>query len=103
MAQTKSVVKIIFLGVIGYPLINPGPVGGKTDPASLPDTELFIRWWQLATFLPQLHFLTPPIAYKDQGIGPVARKLKKIRDDIVNPWLINFTSEAMDTSLPLIR
>lgn len=89
--------------MIGYPFINPGPVGGKTNLTSLPDMELFVRWWQLATFLPQLHFLTPPVMYRDQGIAPVGRKLKAIRDNVVNPLLVKVAADAMDSSLPLIR
>ena len=101
-------------GVIGYPLINPGPIGGVTNDSSVPDKELFIRWWQLATFLPQLHFLSPPALYaaqertapplnKNEGITPIARSLKSIKDKIVNPLLIKFAGEAMEKSLPLIR
>ena len=104
----------MFTGVIGYPLINPGPIGGVTIGSTLPDKELFIRWWQLATFLPQLHFLNPPALYaaqerttpplnKNEGITPIARSLKSIKDKIVNPLLIRFAGEAMEKSLPLIR
>ena len=103
-----------FSGVIGYPLINPGPIGGVTNSSFFPDKELFIRWWQLATFLPQLHFLSPPALYaaqersnppliKNEGISPIARSLKSIKDKIVNPLLIKFAGEAMEKSLPLIR
>jgi len=95
---------MLHLGVIGYPFINPGPIGGKpTQIGSIPEKELFIRWWQLATFMPQLHFLTPPISYKDEGITPIARKLKNIKNNVVNPLLRNFTGDAMERSLPLIR
>merc|ERR1712142_10660 len=95
---------VLSLGVIGYPFINPGPIGGRpANQTHLPDMELFTRWWQLATFLPQLHFLTPPAAYKSQGIAPIAKKLKNIKDDVVNPLLLKYAGEAMEKSLPLIR
>merc|ERR1719220_52110 len=46
---------ILHLGVIGYPFVNPGPIGGSPAVGNQtePSMELFIRWWQLATFLPQ--------------------------------------------------
>merc|ERR1719348_1089367 len=92
------------LGVIGYPFINPGPIGGHTGNSSLlPDLELYIRWWQLATFLPQMHFLTPPSRYQDQGIGPVGRLLNEVKQEVVNPLLRRVGQEAMESSLPVIR
>jgi len=95
---------ILNLGIIGYPLVNPGPIGGIPKNSShLPERELFIRWWQLATFLPQLHFLTPPAAYREEGIAPIAKKLKDIKDNVVNPFLLKYAGEAMEKSLPLIR
>jgi len=95
---------VLNLGVIGYPFINPGPIGGRpANNSHIPDLELFTRWWQLATFLPQLHFLTPPAAYRTQGIAPIAKKLKDIKDNVVNPLLLKYAGEAMEKSLPLIR
>jgi len=94
------------LGVIGYPFLNPGPVGGRLDNSTdLPEPELFIRWWQLATFLPQLHFTTPPSRYRstDSNILAIARSLKDIRENIVVPKLLKFGQEAMEASTPLIR
>eukprot|EP00092_Neocalanus_flemingeri_P006045 GFUD01006514.1.p1 GENE.GFUD01006514.1~~GFUD01006514.1.p1 ORF type:complete len:810 (-),score=153.12 GFUD01006514.1:109-2538(-) len=95
---------VLNLGIIGYPFINPGPIGGRPENSShIPDMELFTRWWQLATFLPQLHFLTPPAAYRDAGIAPIAKRLKDIKDRVVNPLLLKYAGEAMEKSLPLVR
>lgn len=65
---------VLQLSVIGYPFINPGAVGGV--PSGNPtngsddvtqqlqeDLELYVRWWQLNTFLPMLHFIKPPSAF----------------------------------------
>ncbi|XP_023329548.1 myogenesis-regulating glycosidase isoform X5 [Eurytemora carolleeae] len=130
---------VLNLGVIGYPFISPGPVGGKvgspllqidrtktsssSSPNQLPqskgksvraevkplngssiaEVELFTRWWQLATFLPQLHFTTAPSTYRSKNIAPIAKKLKDIKENIVNPELIRFGREAMEISRPVIR
>ena len=94
-----------FKGVIGYPFVNPGPIGGS--PISLngsePSKELFVRWWQLSTFLPQLHFLTPPAHFQDQFTRLLERKLSKTREELVSPLLRKFAREAMERSLPIIR
>ncbi len=29
---------------------------------------MYVRWWQLNTFMPMLHFLKPPIAYNLQEV-----------------------------------
>jgi len=95
---------MLHLGVIGYPFINPGPIGGQpSNSSSLPSPELYKRWWQLATFLPQLHFLTPPSAYGSQGIATVATKLKDLRENLVTPLLQKLSREAMKSGLPLVR
>ena len=69
--------------VPGYPFIDPGPVGGVgTNTSLVPDFELYLRWWQLATFLPMVHFLTPPSVYSEESlvdIDTVSQSLKHIR------------------------
>jgi hypothetical protein len=106
----RSIVhNILHLGVIGYPFVNPGPIGGEViagggnATAEPPPLELFVRWWQLATFLPQLHFTYPPSAYRDLNIAPVARKLRSLKEDVVRPELLYFGREAMELSRPIIR
>ncbi len=64
------------LGTIGYPFVNPGPVGGNgrladsEEEVTLDDElELYIRWWQVNTFLPVLHFYKPPSAFPTSKVG----------------------------------
>ena len=77
----KSVMaNVLHVSSIGYPFVNPGPIGGllpstvvsnknssiffpsKTDYPGTKDDEfeLYVRWMQLNTFLPMMHFLKPP-------------------------------------------
>ena len=77
----KSVMaNVLHVSSIGYPFVNPGPIGGllpstavphknsliffpnRTDYPSTKDDEfeLYVRWMQLNTFLPMMHFLKPP-------------------------------------------
>ena len=52
--------------MVGYPFINPGPIGGAISAAvdaeveGDVDTELYVRWWQLSTFMPVVNFHQPP-------------------------------------------
>ena len=77
----KSVIaNVMHVSSIGYPFVNPGPIGGllPSDVLSSKNTsiffpskqdydaskdaafELYVRWMQLNTFLPMMHFLKPP-------------------------------------------
>lgn len=110
-------------GVIGFPFILPGPVGGdyfipensttynSTTPLSyrsleqppLPEQELFIRWLQLATFLPSIRFSHLPSEYKSDLVTEIAKELTHIREQTVIPILKKYLSDAMNEGLPLIR
>jgi len=108
------------LSVVGYPFVNPGPVGGvgrfkdkqagnleEEDQANTQEErddqlELYIRWWQLNVFLPMLHFIKPPTAFPEKKIAKVASYLKRVRGEIL-PHLEKFSVEAMNNSAPVIR
>ena len=104
------------MSVVGYPFVNPGAVGGvgeyidqkegnihKSSATSTDeDIELYIRWYQLNTFMPMLHFLKPPTAFPEPKMEKIIPKLKRIREDIL-PKLIEFSTEAMKSSKPVIR
>lgn len=86
------------LSVVGYPFVNPGPVGGvgtfknkqagnlekeeeaDTEEEKNDQIDLYIRWWQLNVFLPMLHFIKPPTSFPENKIAKVASYLKKVRD-----------------------
>ena len=68
------------LSVVGYPFVNPGPVGGSqiekissrnnlTWSKIDEEFELYVRWYQLNTFLPILHFLKPPMAFANDKVS----------------------------------
>ncbi|CAB4059217.1 unnamed protein product [Lepeophtheirus salmonis] len=58
------------------------------------------NWSNLQTIIPKIQ---PPTLYPLTKISKVAKKLKSIRKDIVNPCLLTFSNGAMQTSLPVIR
>ncbi|CAH1402416.1 unnamed protein product [Nezara viridula] len=121
---------ILTYGIVGYPFLMPGPVGGDylpeepvqtkattvtmdglgigdlriTDESKLPDKELYMRWLQLATFLPVIRYSHLPSEYKtDETILEQAKILTTLRIETVNPILTKYTREALDSGVPLIR
>lgn len=101
-------------GIIGYPFIMPGSVGGDyvsdengtmlfRDTIPLPEKELYIRWLQLATFLPVIRFTILPSDYKDDALTEIAKELANVRTKTVTPVLKKYLSDAMNDGLPLVR
>lgn len=71
--------------------------------APLPDPELFIRWLQLATFLPAMQFSHLPDEYHSELVTRVARELKEVRQTVVIALLKKYLSPSMNEGLPLVR
>lgn len=101
-------------GIIGFPFILPGAVGGDylSDPNGtvlyhnsipLPDKELYIRWLQLATFLPVIRFTHLPSDYKDDALTEIAKELAAVRQKTITPILKTYLGEAMNEGLPMVR
>lgn len=74
-----------------------------TQIAFLPDMELYMRWLQLATFLPVIRFTYLPSKYKNDSVLELAKSLTTLRTKTVNPLLKKYAKEALDSGLPIIR
>ncbi|KAK9296267.1 hypothetical protein QLX08_009689 [Tetragonisca angustula] len=106
---------VLTYGMIGYPFIMPGAVGGDValpmsdnNPdndfeVNLPDKELYIRWLQLSTFLPVIRFTHLPSKYSDDSVLEIAKRLTELRQKTVSPKLKKYAKETLDTGLPIIR
>lgn len=128
---------ILTYGIVGYPFLMPGPVGGDYlpdsqrqittttttphpqfvfdphlpigdlrvfEPKHLPNKELYMRWQQLANFLPVIRYTHLPSDYvSDKDVLQQAKDLTSLRIAEVVPRLINYVTEALDKGLPLIR
>lgn len=90
---------VLTYGVIGYPFLIPGAVGGdifvppiydtyanrSSDvDLNLPDKELYIRWLQMATFLPVMRFTHLPSKYSEGKVLEIAKILTEIRKNTVS-------------------
>ncbi|KAL7019628.1 hypothetical protein ACKWTF_011184 [Chironomus riparius] len=98
---------IINYGIIGYPFIMPNAVGGdfivEQNGSNLPELELYIRWLQLATFLPVLRFKYLPSDYKNENLTEIAKDLALIRQKTVKQVYEKYLNDAMNEGLPLVR
>lgn len=105
-------------GVIGFPFIIPGAVGGdyyvskndntilsyhSLDQPQLPDQELFVRWFQLSTFMPSIRFSHLPEEYKSDFITDIANELSALRENLVIPMLKKYMHETLNEAKPLLR
>ncbi|KAK0085438.1 hypothetical protein PV325_005213 [Microctonus aethiopoides] len=114
-AITTVIPTILNYGMIGFPFIMPGAVGGDVEiPVSnnnpnndliinLPDKELYIRWLQLSTFLPVIRFTHLPSSYSDESVLEMAKSLTTLRQKTVTPLLKKYANETLDSGLPIIR
>ncbi|XP_014207485.1 myogenesis-regulating glycosidase isoform X2 [Copidosoma floridanum] len=121
---------VLSYGVAGYPFVMPGAVGGDLGllpdttgsqrqqtggdvdgdavadgdvQLSLPDRELYVRWLQLATFLPVIRFTHLPSKYADESVLEIAKSLTTLRQKTVTPLLKKYANITLDTGLPIIR
>ncbi|XP_034946415.1 myogenesis-regulating glycosidase-like isoform X2 [Chelonus insularis] len=106
---------ILSYGMIGFPFVLPGAVGGDialpmsdNNPnndfhVNLPDKELYIRWLQLSTFLPVIRFTHLPSKYADDSVLEMTKTLTSLRQKTVTPLLKKYANETLDSGLPIIR
>ena len=93
--------KLLTLGIMGYPfiMIDISHTTGSPTPLS---KELYLRYMQLATFLPVMHFPVHPDIYGPDAVRMVKR-LQNIRDTIVFPLILNATRNSAQLLNPIIR
>lgn len=98
----KVIPTILTYGIIGYPFLIPGAVGGDIDVIDswssynsstesdlmLPDKELYMRWLQLATFLPVIRFTHLPSKYGDSKVLEMTKILTVLRQKTVSLFSI---------------
>lgn len=108
----KSIIPaVLTLGLLGYPLVNPGSVGGDvflSANATMPDKELYIRWLQLAAFMPVVQLSVPPGDY-DLDVIKAAKFMFKVRTERIlqpkqsNEYIKRVIDEYHKTGAPIVR
>ncbi|CAH1099618.1 unnamed protein product [Psylliodes chrysocephalus] len=110
----KIIPTILTYGILGYPFLIPGAVGGdypgpetmslmnETDDVLL-DPELYIRWLQLSAFLPVVRYRHLPSNYDQRNISGLAKGLALTRQDKITPKLQRFARVSLNLGLPIIR
>lgn len=93
--------EILTLGILGYPLINPGSVGGDGG-GEIPSKELYLRWMELVAFLPIVQFTVAPGDY-DKEVVDTVNRLFSIREELVLPIYREALEQFSATAAPLVR
>ena len=84
-----SCVSLFFL-LLPFSLLTGGSLSGDL----VTDEELFIRWLEIAAFLPVISFHTPPWVYGEDRVQD--QNLIVFKNDLIQPQLL------IPNSLPLL-
>nr|XP_040019046.1 SITS-binding protein [Gasterosteus aculeatus aculeatus] len=89
--------------LLGYNFLIPDAVGGSLSGNLLTDEELFIRWLEIAAFLPVISFHTPPWIYNEDWVLNLTRAyIAKHQSDVV-PLIEKYAEEWRATRSPIYR
>jgi alpha-glucosidase (family GH31 glycosyl hydrolase) len=99
---------VLTVSMLGYPFILPDMVGGNAVPERTagnsygPERELYVRWLEVAAFMPAMQFSIPPWQY-DAEVVAIAHKFAALRASLVAPLLLELAGEVTDTGDPIVR
>ncbi|MBN3293834.1 MYORG glycosidase, partial [Polypterus senegalus] len=99
---------VLTISILGYQFIQPDMIGGNLYPnrtdgsPELPNRELYIRWLELAAFMPAMQFSVPPWHY-DNDVIRIAQKFTALHETLVAPLVLELAGEVLDTGDPIIR
>ncbi|XP_046912476.2 myogenesis-regulating glycosidase [Dermatophagoides farinae] len=99
---------VLSLGLIGYPLVNTGVVGGKDlftkikNDTGYINKELYLRWLQLVIFTPVVEFAEPP-GGNDLDVIKIAKRLHKLRSEHFMPKMKSALIEHQHKGSPIVR
>ena len=68
----------------------------------IPEKELYIRWFQLVTFLQSMQISISPWQYDSETVE-ITRTLVSLHTNYVAPRIISLAKETVKTGLPIIR
>ncbi|XP_061577442.1 SITS-binding protein [Cololabis saira] len=89
--------------LLGYNFLIPDAVGGSLSGDMVTDEELFIRWLEIAAFLPVITFHTPPwVCGEDQVLNLTRIYIAKHQRDVI-PLIEKYADEWQMTGNPIYR
>ncbi|XP_068170163.1 SITS-binding protein [Antennarius striatus] len=89
--------------LLGYNFLIPDAVGGSLSGELVTDEELFIRWLEIAAFLPVISFHTPPwVCGEDRVLNLTWTYIAKHQKKVV-PLIEKYAEEWRITGNPIYR
>lgn len=92
---------VLSIGILGYPFVTIGPIGGSAKESVRPEKELYIRWMQMSVFFPIMEFSIYPWQY-DEETFHISAEVLDIRSTLWDD-LLKIFKQSIDTGAPVIR
>ncbi|KAF7668968.1 hypothetical protein LDENG_00273460 [Lucifuga dentata] len=89
--------------LLGYNFLIPDAVGGSLSGDLVSDEELFIRWLEIAAFLPVITFHTPPWVCGEDRVLNLTQAYIARHQDFVVPLIEKYAEEWQVTGNPIYR
>ncbi|XP_069713066.1 SITS-binding protein-like [Phaenicophaeus curvirostris] len=94
---------VLHYSLLGYNFFIPDAVGGSLASDAAADTELYVRWLQIVTFLPVMAFSTPPWLCCDAWVLNLTQQFIQRHRDFVVPLLVKYSEEWLSLGHPIFR
>ncbi|NXL52027.1 SP15 protein, partial [Podilymbus podiceps] len=103
-AGLKGVIpSVLHYSLLGYNFFIPDAVGGSLAGDAPGDAELYVRWLQIATFLPVMAFGSPPWLCCDAWVLNLTQQCIQRHRDFVVPLIIKYSEEWLSLGYPIFR
>ncbi|XP_034032774.1 SITS-binding protein [Thalassophryne amazonica] len=97
------ITSLLHHALLGYNFLIPDAVGGSLSGELVTDEELFIRWLEIAAFLPVINFHTPPWVCGEDRVLNLTRAYIAWHQDFVVPVIQKYAEEWRMTGNPIYR
>ncbi|KAJ7344291.1 hypothetical protein JRQ81_000241 [Phrynocephalus forsythii] len=103
-AGLKGIIpSVLHHSLLGYNFFIPDATGGSLGSKFLVDEELYIRWLQIAMFLPVMSFGVPPWTCCADWVSNLTRHYIQRHQDFVVPLIEKYGKEWVSTGYPIFR
>ncbi|XP_023697933.1 SITS-binding protein isoform X1 [Paramormyrops kingsleyae] len=94
---------VLHYSLLGYDFFIPDAVGGSLSRNLFTDEELFIRWLEIASFLPTITFQIPPWVYGDNQVLNLTRVYIAKHQAFVVPLIVKYAKKWKEQQSPIYR